>query len=160
MPRIDTVISIREFAREIIRDFPRLIEEQPEGLTTSFLSGYYGESLTRCMRVMSVVEAMGRAKKITLNNGSFVLVPKGKEMTDVLLLTDLQQRVLVSIRKICNNPQNKASTNMQRLATLARASSSGVKHALNILEGKEYVKTEEYDQRDHSFIVVDLKKAS
>jgi hypothetical protein len=142
-------LPIQEFADEIAEDLPTLLEQNPGGIYFSELMSFYGETITRVTKAVSILETKGDITLHAAASRAQFIVPKGVGLTILFPeLSVLQRRVAIYARTLASQKQvTKVETDYSQLCRIMHCSYGGLRACIKRLQELGYLNIEEQSQR-------------
>lgn len=135
-------IPVEEFARELLEDLPKLMEEYPDGIMFSDLREYYGETVSR---ISNACKLLATDDKIVIrmarhNNARFIMPKDFTTASRFPELTVLQRKVLELFIKQCRQYQTtRVRTNYSQLSRSIECSYGGIRTCIDRLSSLGYL---------------------
>jgi len=133
--------SIDKFAKEILADLPKLIEEHPEGVHISHMHEWFGEGAARILKACQYLKAHDLVELHQSASKAHYITPvayiPGIPFPE---LTELQRKVALYISKTCKaQDATQLRTNYSQLSRILECSYGGLRTCLNRLVSLHYI---------------------
>lgn len=142
-------IPVSDYAKEIITDLDDLIAEYPAGIYIAHLTDYYGETISRTLGAVRLLESQAVVKMSQAVSGAYFVLPIGYiPIVEMPELTEQQRALVIYILRLCQ--QNKTQliqTNYGQLARIMQSSYGGLRMRIQRLIDLNYFEMVKEPQR-------------
>jgi len=121
--------TMHDLVWEMKNDLKDLFEKNPEGLSISMLSGWYGESTQRILKACQQLESDGRVRLKRAANKAIFILPDDLQQGEALTVLSVKQRELVKFvaKRLEEEKAIHLKTNYTQLSRLLLSSYGGMR---------------------------------